>query len=173
MTLDVVKSLIREIPDFPKKGIDFKDITPVLRDKEAFNYSINMLAKALEGKNIDLIAGSEARGFIFGAPLAYKMGVGFIPVRKPRKLPPMTIKYEYELEYGIDALEMQKDAIQKGQRIIIVDDLLATGGTAYAVLKLIEQLGGVVESLLFLIELTSLNGRKKLDGYDIISLIKY
>lgn len=173
MKLDDVKSLIREIPDFPRKGIGFKDITPVLKDKDAFSYSVNMLADALKGRNVDLIAGPEARGFLFGAPLAYKMGIGFIPVRKPGKLPAETIKYEYELEYGMDSLEIHKDAIKKGKRVVIVDDLLATGGTILAAAKLIEELGGIVDCILFLTELTFLDGRKKLDGYDIISLIKF
>ncbi|SNX52646.1 adenine phosphoribosyltransferase [Thermoanaerobacterium sp. RBIITD] len=173
MKLDDVKSLIREIPDFPRKGIGFKDITPVLKDKDAFSYSVNMLADALKGRNVDLIAGPEARGFLFGAPLAYKMGIGFIPVRKPGKLPAETIKYEYELEYGMDSLEIHKDAIKKGKRVVIVDDLLATGGTIFAAAKLIEELGGIVDCILFLTELTFLDGRKKLDGYDIISLIKF
>lgn len=173
MTLEEIKLLIREIPDFPKKGIGFKDITPVLKDANAFRFSIDMLANALDGRKIDAIAGPEARGFLFGAPLAYKMGIGFIPVRKPGKLPAETIKYEYELEYGVDSLEIHKDAVIKGQRVVIVDDLLATGGTIYAAAKLIENLGGIVDSILFLTELTFLNGRKKLDGYDIISLIKF
>lgn len=173
MTLEEIKLLIREIPDFPKKGIGFKDITPVLKDAEAFQSSIEMMANALKGREINAIAGPEARGFLFGAPLAYKMKIGFIPVRKPGKLPAETIKYEYELEYGVDSLEIHKDAVIKGQRIVIVDDLLATGGTIYAAAKLIENLGGIVDSILFLTELTFLNGRKRLDGYDIISLIKF
>jgi adenine phosphoribosyltransferase (EC 2.4.2.7) len=173
MTLEDVKSLIREIPDFPREGIGFKDITPVLKDKEAFLFSIDMLADAIKDRDVDLIAGPEARGFLFGAPLAYKVGVGFVPVRKPGKLPAETINYEYELEYGMDSLEIHKDAIEKGQRVIIVDDLLATGGTIFAAAKLIEELGGIVDSILFLTELTFLNGRKKLEGYDVISLIKF
>lgn len=173
MTLEEIKLLIREIPDFPKRGIGFKDITPVLKDANAFQFSIDMMAKALDGRKIDAIAGPEARGFLFGAPLAYKMGVGFIPVRKPGKLPAETIQYEYELEYGVDSLEIHKDAVIKGQSVVIVDDLLATGGTIFAAAKLIENLGGIVDSILFLTELTFLNGRKKLDGYDIISLIKF
>lgn len=173
MTLDNIKSLIREIPDFPKKGIGFKDVTPVLKDNNAFSYSIDMLANALKGRNIDLIAGPEARGFLFGAPLAYKMGLGFIPVRKPGKLPAKTLKYEYQLEYGMDSLEIHEDAIKEGQRVVIVDDLLATGGTIYASAKLIEKLGGIIDCILFLTELTFLNGRKKLSDYEIISLIKF
>lgn len=173
MTLEDVKSMIREIPDFPREGIGFKDITPVLKDNEAFIFSIDMLAESLKGRDVDLIAGPEARGFLFGSPLAYKMGVGFVPVRKPGKLPAETINYEYELEYGIDSLEIHKDAIKKGQRVVIVDDLLATGGTIFAAAKLIEELGGIVDCILFLTELTFLNGRKKLEGYDVISLIKF
>jgi adenine phosphoribosyltransferase len=173
MTLEEIKMMIREIPDFPKKGIKFKDITPVLKDAQAFNYSVEMLAKALEGRKFDLIAAPEARGFLFGAPLAYRLGVGFVPVRKPGKLPAETLSYEYELEYGTDSLEIHKDAVLEGQRVVIVDDLLATGGTIYASAKLVEKLGGIVDSIIFLTELTFLDGRKKLDGYDIISLIKF
>ncbi|MGB9679362.1 MAG: adenine phosphoribosyltransferase [Thermoanaerobacteraceae bacterium] len=173
MTLEEIKNLIREIPDFPRAGIGFKDITPVLKNGDAFRSAVDLLADSLKGRKFDAIAGPEARGFLFGAPLAYKFGVGFIPVRKPGKLPAETVSYEYELEYGMDSLEIHKDSIYKGERVVLFDDLLATGGTIYAAAKLIESLGGIVDSIIFLTELTFLNGRNKLDEYDIISLIRF
>ncbi|WP_352419915.1 adenine phosphoribosyltransferase [Proteiniborus sp.] len=167
------KSKIRSILDFPKKGINFRDITTVLKDKEAFHECIKQMADHLRDKNIDIIVGPEARGFLIGAPLAYELGVGFVPVRKPGKLPSEIVSFEYELEYGTDKLEMHKDAIEKGQRVAIIDDLLATGGTALSTCKMVEQLGGEVASVGFFIELEDINGRKILEDYDVFSIVKF
>lgn len=168
-----IKNEIRVIEDFPKKGISFKDITTLIQNKEAFKYTIDTLKKALEDKKIDVVVGPEARGFIFGTPLAYALGAGFVPVRKKGKLPAETVSLEYQLEYGTDILEIHKDSIKKGQRVVIVDDLLATGGTIESVAKLVESLGGEVVSMEFIIELTGLKGREKLKKYQINSLVKY
>lgn len=168
-----LKSKIRNIPNFPKEGINFKDITTLFKDKEALNYTITEMARELKDKEFDIIVGPEARGFLVGAPLAYETGTGFVPIRKQGKLPAETIRYEYELEYGTDILEMHKDAIKPGQKIVIADDLLATGGTVLSTIKMIEQLGGEVVGVIFLIELEFLNGRKKLEDYDVKALIKY
>ena len=168
-----LKSKIRSIPDFPSKGIVFRDITPLIRDGEAFRYAIDEMAGQYEGKKIDAILGAEARGFIFGAAMAYKMGAGFIPVRKPGKLPYKTCTVSYDLEYGSNSLEMHVDAINKGDKILIVDDLVATGGTAKAKAELIENMGGEIAGLCFLIELEFLNPRKVLSKYDVFSMIKY
>lgn len=168
-----LKEKIRVIEDFPKEGISFKDITTLIGDGEAFKYSIDKIVEHLKDKNVDLIVGPEARGFIFGVPVAYALGVGFVPVRKKGKLPAETVSVDYGLEYGNDTLEIHKDAIKKGQKIAIVDDLLATGGTIEAVAKLVESVGGEVVSLDFAIELTELNGRDKLKGYDVLSLTQY
>ncbi|MCX7904063.1 MAG: adenine phosphoribosyltransferase [Caloramator sp.] len=168
-----LKEKIRIIEDFPKKGISFKDITTVLKDGEAFKDVIDKIVEIVKDKEIDLVVGPEARGFVLGAPVAYALGVGFVPVRKPGKLPADTLKYEYSLEYGNDALEIHRDAIEPGQRVLIVDDLLATGGTISAVAKLVEELGGVVASMGFVVELTGLKGREKLEGYDVFSLVQY
>jgi adenine phosphoribosyltransferase len=168
-----LKDKIRVIENFPKEGISFKDITTLIGDGEALKEAINQIAKHLEDKNIDLIVGPEARGFIFGVPVACALGVGFIPVRKPGKLPGETLSINYGLEYGEDTLEIHKDAIKPGQRVAIVDDLLATGGTVEGVAKLIEQAGGKVISLDFVIELTELNGKGKLKDYDVLSLVQY
>jgi len=170
--MDLKKS-IRIIENFPKEGISFKDITTLISDGEALKESIDQFVMHLKDKKIDLIVGPEARGFIFGVPVAYALGIGFIPVRKPGKLPGEVISVNYDLEYGEDQLQIHKDAIKPGQRVAIVDDLLATGGTVEGVAKLIEQAGGVVASLDFLIELTELNGKDKLKGYDVLSLVKY
>lgn len=167
------KSKIRSIVDFPKEGINFRDITTVLKDKEAFNECILQMAEHLRDKSVDVIVGPEARGFLVGAPLAYELGAGFVPVRKPGKLPSETINYEYELEYGTDKLEMHKDAIEKGQRVAVIDDLLATGGTAFSTCKMIEQLGGVVVSVGFFIELEDINGKEVLADYDVFSIVKF
>lgn len=167
------KSKIRSILDFPKEGINFRDITTVLKDKEAFNECIKQMAEHLRDKNIDIIVGPEARGFLIGAPLAYELGVGFVPVRKTGKLPSETISFEYELEYGTDKLEMHKDAIERGQRVAVIDDLLATGGTAFSACKMIEQLGGKVVSVGFFIELEDINGKKALEDYDVFSIVKF
>ncbi len=170
MNLD---NYIRVIENFPKEGISFKDVTTLLKDGEAFKYAIKQLSDQLRDLNVDVIVGPEARGFLFGAPVAYELGVGFIPVRKPGKLPGETQSYEYELEYGTDSLEIHKDAIQKGTRVALVDDLLATGGTIRAAAKLVEELGGEVVHIGFLIELVFLNGRENLSGYNVESIIKY
>ena len=168
-----IKNHIRIIENFPKNGISFKDITTLLQDHKALKYTIDEMVEYLKDKNIDVIVGPEARGFLFGVPVAYALGAGFVPVRKPGKLPYDTLAIEYDLEYGSDKLEIHKDAIRPGQKVAIVDDLLATGGTVAAVTKLIEQMGGEVVSLNFVIELTELNGKDKLQGYDIMSLVKY
>ena len=168
-----LKSIIRDIPDFPKPGIVFKDITPLLKDPKAFRQTINALGRELEGKSIDLVAGIESRGFIFSPVLAYQLGTGFVPVRKKGKLPYQTEQMAYALEYGEAVLEIHQDALKPGARVVIVDDLLATGGTALAAAKLVERLGGTVEKVIFLIELEFLKGRQKLAGYDVASLIQY
>ncbi|MBW9171101.1 adenine phosphoribosyltransferase [Clostridium estertheticum] len=168
-----LKNSIRVIENFPKKGISFKDITTILQDGKVLKQTIDDIVEYLKDKQIDVIVGPEARGFLFGVPVAYALGAGFVPVRKPGKLPYETLQIEYELEYGTDKLEIHKDAIKPGQRVAIVDDLLATGGTVAAVTKLIEQMGGDVISLNFVIELTDLHGKEKLKDYDIMSLVKY
>jgi len=168
-----LKSTIREIQDFPKEGINFKDITTLLKDPAALRYTIDEITKSMTGKQVDVVAGPESRGFIVGVPVAYKLNAGFVPVRKPGKLPAEVESYEYELEYGTDKLEIHKDAIKAGQKVAIVDDLLATGGTVLATAKLIEALGGEVVSVNFLMELTFLGGREKLKDYPVHSLISY
>ena len=168
-----LKEKIRNIPDFPVKGIQFKDITTLLKDKEAFKCSIDEITRHCSKYQIDYIAGIEARGFIIGAPVAYQLGIGFLPVRKPEKLPSEVEKISYELEYGENTLEIHKDAIDKGDKIMVIDDLLATGGTTAAVFKLIEKLGGKVIGASFIVELAFLNPREKLEGYDIFSLVQY
>ncbi|MGI6527735.1 MAG: adenine phosphoribosyltransferase [Caldicoprobacterales bacterium] len=164
---------IRVIEDFPKKGISFKDITTLLKDREAYHYTVDTMVNTCREMGADVVVGPEARGFVLGAPVAYGLGTGFILVRKPGKLPGETVSYEYALEYGTDTLEIHKDAIQPGQKAVIVDDLLATGGTALAVTKLVEKLGGEVVGLLFAMELRFLNGRETLKGYNVHSLIQY
>lgn len=168
-----LKKVIREVENFPKEGINFKDITTLMQDGEAFKFTIDEFIKDLKDKNVDVIVGPEARGFLMGTPVAYGMGIGFVPVRKPGKLPYETESYNYGLEYGSDTLEIHKDAIKPGQRVAIVDDLLATGGTMEAAANLIEKLGGEVVSMQFLIELEFLKGREKLSKYDVNSLVKY
>lgn len=168
-----IQSYIRDIPDFPKKGILFKDITPLLGNKRALAYTADALCELIDGKKIDKVVGTEARGFFFGMLLAQKLNAGFVPVRKPGKLPYHTFGASYELEYGIDRLEMHQDAILRGENILIHDDVLATGGTAKAVCELVEQAGGSVVQCNFLIELSFLNGREKLAGYETKSLIRY
>jgi len=170
---DQLKKLIREIPDFPKKGILFYDITTLLKDKSGYAALIDQLAEHYIGKQVDLILGMEARGFIFGPALAYRLNAGFVPVRKPGKLPAATARVEYDLEYGSNALEVHKDAIEKGQRVLIVDDLLATGGTAQATAKLATTLGAQIAGLGFVVELDFLKGRDKLKSYDVFSLLHY
>jgi adenine phosphoribosyltransferase len=168
-----LKSKIREIEDFPIKGVSFKDITTLTRDKDAFNHAVSSMIDDLKDKEVDYIVGPEARGFLFGAAVAYGLGVGFVPIRKPGKLPGETTSFEYELEYGTNTLEIHTESIKKGDRIAIVDDLLATAGTVMAATKLIESLGGDVVALEFVIELTFLGGREKLEGYHVNSLVKY
>ena len=170
---DQLKKLIREIPDFPKKGILFYDITTLLKDKSGYAALIDQLAEHYIGKQVDLILGMEARGFIFGPALAYRLNAGFVPVRKPGKLPAATARVEYDLEYGSNALEVHNDAIEKGQRVLIVDDLLATGGTAQATAKLATTLGAQIAGLGFVVELDFLKGRDKLKTYDVFSLLHY
>jgi adenine phosphoribosyltransferase len=164
---------IRHIPGFPKEGILFHDIMPMLQDAEALHYSVDQLAEFARGRQVDLILGAEARGFILGAALAYALGVGFATARKPGKLPWKVNRCEYDLEYGTDVLEMHSDAIKPGQRVLIHDDLLATGGTAAAKICLVEDAGGIVAGLAFLIELTELHGRDRLEGYEVFSLLTY
>ncbi|OEH84573.1 adenine phosphoribosyltransferase [Desulfuribacillus stibiiarsenatis] len=168
-----LKECIRLIPNYPKEGILFKDITPLLKNSDALQYTIKQMVKFCENKQPDIVVGPESRGFIFGTPLAYELGAGFVPVRKPGKLPAEVERVEYELEYGTDALEIHKDSIMPGQKVVICDDLLATGGTVQSAIQLIEKLGGEVVGICFLIELTFLNGADKLKGYDVQSLIKY
>ena len=168
-----LQEIIREIPDFPKKGILFKDITPLLKHPDAFHYAIDALTVKLEEKKIDYIVGIESRGFIFSPVLAYKIRAGFIPVRKKGKLPWETEEVSYSLEYGEAVLEIHRDAFARGTRVAIVDDLLATGGTALATARLVEKLGGKVELIAFLVELQYLKGREKLSQYDVFSLVQY
>jgi len=167
------KEKIGIIQDFPKKGISFKDITPLIGDGKAFKELIDTMAEKLRTQGVDYIAGPEARGFIFGVPLAYALGIGFIPIRKPGKLPQETVSITYDLEYGSDTLEIHKNAFKKGDRVALVDDLLATGGTISACAKLIELAGGEVASVDFMIELTELHGRDKLAGYNVNSMVQY
>jgi len=171
--MDELKKLIREIPDYPKPGILFYDLTTLLKDQKGFRRLIDKLCEHYAGHKIDLVAGIEARGFIFAPALAYRLGAGFVPVRKPKKLPGKTASVTYALEYGTDSLEIHEDAVQKGQRVLLCDDLLATGGTAAAAVKLIRQLGGQVDGAAFAVELNFLNGRAKLPGLDVFTLIQY
>ena len=171
--MDNLKKLIREVPDFPKPGINFYDITTLLLDPEGLEGTIDALTEKCRGMNIDTVIGVESRGFIFAAPLAYQLGAGFIPVRKPKKLPAEKVSISYDLEYGQDTLEMHKDAVGEGHSVLIVDDLLATGGTARAVVDLVESVGGKIAGLLFVVELDFLNGRSKFEGHNVQSLIHY
>lgn len=168
-----LKQLIREIPDFPKPGILFYDITTLLKDKHGFRQTIDALAEHYRGKPLDVIVGIEARGYFFAPAMAHALNAGFVPVRKPKKLPSLVRSVEYDLEYGTDQLEIHADAIQPGQNVLIIDDVLATGGTASAVARLVEHLDGNVVGLGFVIELTFLNGRSKLAGRDVFSLLQY
>jgi len=171
--MDQLKAKIRNIPDFPKPGILFFDITTLLRDAEGFRQAIDALATPFQGKNIDAVVGMESRGFIFGAAVADRLGVGFIPVRKPGKLPSKTVKATYDLEYGTDSLEMHVDAVEKGTRVLVVDDLLATGGTAKATVSLLRGQGADVVGVSFLIELVDLGGRAKLTGEQVSAVLQY
>lgn len=173
MTIDELRNIIRDVPDFPKEGIIFKDITTLLKDRDALRSSIDLMIDKIKDKKIDLIVGIESRGFIFGTALAYAMGLGFAPVRKKGKLPAQTCSVTYQLEYGEDTVEIHEDAITEGMHVLIVDDLLATGGTARGAIDLIERLGGQITGILCLIELDFLEARKKIEGYDIFSLIHY
>jgi adenine phosphoribosyltransferase len=173
VTTDQLKQKIRHVPDFPKAGILFYDITTLLQDPAGLHAAIDHLAEPFQGKGIDVVVGIESRGFIFGATVADRIGAGFVPVRKPGKLPSKTIKASYALEYGTDSLEMHDDCIVKGQRVLIVDDLLATGGTARATLDLVTQLGGVVHALAFLIELAGLKGRERLPAENVYTVLTY
>ena len=171
--MDNLKQLIREVPDFPKPGINFYDITTLLKHPDGLRQTVDALAAEYKGEKVDTVIGVEARGFIFAPALAYHLGAGFVPVRKPRKLPAECASISYDLEYGQDTLEIHRDAVGNGHRVIIADDLLATGGTARAVCDLVEGLGGTVAGLVFVVELEFLAGRTKLEGYDVRSLIKY
>jgi len=168
-----LEKYIRNIPDFPKPGILFRDVTTLIQEGKAFKASVDALVKKYKGKKIDKVAAVEARGFVFGAAVAYRLGVGFVPVRKKGKLPFKTHSVTYSLEYGTDTLEIHQDAINKGERVLVIDDLLATGGTVKGVTELVEGLGGKIISIAFIIELFDLNGRDKLKGYDVYSLIKF
>ncbi|CAN5639616.1 adenine phosphoribosyltransferase [soil metagenome] len=168
-----LKHHVRDIPDFPKPGVTFKDITPLLGDRRAFGFTIDALAGAFEDRGVDRVLGIEARGFIVAAPVSYRYRAGFVPVRKAGKLPWEIERQEYALEYGTDLLEIHRDAVQPGERVLIVDDVLATGGTAAATARLVEKLGGEVVGMGFILELALLGGRAKLPGYDAVSLISY
>jgi adenine phosphoribosyltransferase len=170
---DDLRALIREVADFPKPGIRFYDITTLLKEGDAFREVIDRMAEQIGDAQVDVVVGMESRGFIFSAPLAYKLGAGFVPVRKLGKLPAETIEVEYELEYGTATLEIHSDAITKGQQVLIVDDLLATGGTVLGTIELVRRLGGEIAGLSFMVELTGLHGRDKLDEFDIHALISY
>jgi adenine phosphoribosyltransferase len=171
--VEALKALVRTVPDFPKPGILFYDITTLLKDKTGFATMIDALAAHFVDRKIDLVLGIEARGFIFGPALAYKLKAGFVPVRKPRKLPAPVARVTYELEYGTDTLEIHLDAIEPGQRVVLVDDLLATGGTMEATIKLVKQLGGEIAGLAFAVELDFLKGRERFKDYDVFSLLHY
>lgn len=171
--MDVLKGKIRHVPDFPKPGILFYDVTTLLRDREGLKLALDGLTRPFEGRGIELVVGIESRGFILGAAVADRIGAGFVPVRKVGKLPSKTVKATYALEYGSDSLEVHSDAIEPGQRVVIIDDLLATGGTAAATVGLVKELGGRVEGIGFLIELIELNGRQKLAGEHITALLQY
>ncbi|SFC53475.1 adenine phosphoribosyltransferase [Bacillus sp. OV322] len=168
-----LKQFVTIVPDWPKPGIKFKDITPLMNDGDAYRYATDQIVEYARDKSIDVIVGPEARGFIIGCPVAYSLGIGFAPVRKEGKLPRETMKVDYGLEYGKDVLTIHKDAIKPGQRVLITDDLLATGGTIEATIKLVEELGGVVAGIAFLIELSYLDGKEKLNGYDVFTLMTY
>lgn len=168
-----IEEYVRSIPDFPEPGIIFRDVTSILQDADGLKLSIDLMQEKLEGLDFDVIAGTESRGFIFGVPIAYNMKKPFVPVRKKGKLPCETVSMEYDLEYGTATIEMHKDAIKPGQKVVLIDDLIATGGTMEAAAKLVEELGGEVVKIIFLMELEGLNGREKLKKYDVGSVIKY
>lgn len=166
-----LEKYISIVPDWPKEGISFKDITTLMADGEAYKYATDQIVAYARDKKVDLVVGPEARGFIIGCPVSYALGIGFAPVRKPNKLPRETISYSYDLEYGSNTLTMHKDAIKPGQRVLITDDLLATGGTIEATIKMVEELGGIVAGIAFLIELDGLHGKDKLKDYDVLTLL--
>lgn len=168
-----MEDYVLSIPDFPEKGVIFRDVTSVLADADGLRMAVDEMMKLLDGVDFDVVAGSESRGFIFGMPIAYEMRKPFVPIRKKGKLPRETVSVSYELEYGSAELEMHKDAIKPGQRVVLVDDLIATGGTSKAMIQLVEKLGGQVVKNIFLMELHGLNGRKQLEGYDVASVISY
>lgn len=168
-----LKNYIASIENYPKEGVIFRDITPLMSDGEAFKYAVSKMTEYAKQLNVDVIVGPESRGFIFGCPVAIELGIGFVPVRKPDKLPRETISYAYDLEYGSNELHMHDDAIKPGQRVLVIDDLLATGGTIEATVKLVEKLGGEVAGCAFLIELEDLNGRELIKSQDVLTLIKY
>ena len=168
-----IEEYVRSIPDFPEPGIIFRDVTSILEDGDGLHLAIDLMQEKLKDVDFDVVVGPESRGFIFGVPIAYNLHKPFIPVRKKGKLPCETVSIEYDLEYGSAVIEMHKDSIKPGQRVVIIDDLMATGGTIEAIVKLIEQLGGVVVKTVFLMELEGLEGRKKLEGYDVASVIAY
>ena len=168
-----IEEYVRSIPDFPDPGIIFRDVTSILQDADGLHLAIDLMQKELDGVDFDLVVGPESRGFIFGVPIAYNLHKPFIPVRKKGKLPCETVSIEYALEYGSAVIEIHKDAIKPGQKVVIIDDLMATGGTTEAIIKLVEQLGGEVVKTVFLMELAGLNGRSKLEGYDVASVINY
>ena len=168
-----LEEYVRSIPDFPEPGIIFRDVTSILQDADGLHLAIDLMQKELDGVDFDLVVGPESRGFIFGVPIAYNLHKPFIPVRKKGKLPCETVSIEYALEYGSAVIEIHKDAIKPGQKVVIIDDLMATGGTTEAIIKLVEQLGGEVVKTVFLMELAGLNGRSKLEGYDVASVINY
>jgi len=170
--MENLKAYIRDIPNFPKQGIIFKDITPLLKNGKEFREAVDLIADKFKGKKVDVVLSVEARGFIFGAAVAYKLSAGIVPVRKKGKLPYKTHSVSYELEYGQDTLEVHQDAFKEGASVLVVDDLLATGGTTKAVVEMVEKMGGKIAGIAFLIELTALKGREKLKGYPIVSLIK-
>ena len=167
-----LKNYVASIENYPKEGILFRDITPLMNDGEAYKYATEKIVEFAKDHHIDIVVGPEARGFIFGCPVSYALGVGFVPVRKPGKLPREVIEYAYDLEYGSNKLCLHKDSIKPGQKVLVVDDLLATGGTVEATIKLVEELGGIVVGIAFLIELDGLNGMDKLQGYDVLTLLK-
>ncbi len=171
--MEALKSRIRHVPDFPKPGILFYDVTTLLRDPEGFRLAVDALATPYRGRPIDVVVGIESRGFILGSAVADRIGAGFVPVRKLGKLPSETVRATYALEYGTDSLEMHKDGVQRGQRVLVVDDLLATGGTASATVSLVRQLGGQIEGVAFLIELVALEGRKRLAGEQVMAVLQY
>lgn len=168
-----LKKYVADIPEFPEPGVLFRDVTPLLADKEAYKESVRLLAEYAKDKDVDVVVGPEARGFLFGCPVAMELNAGFVPVRKPGKLPREVISKSYDLEYGSNEIQMHSDSIKKGQNVLIVDDLLATGGTVEAAISLIEQMGGNVVGIAFLIELEALKGRNLLKGYDVYSVLKY